>query len=686
MSAFHAVIDAFPVAVRSLVVTGSDIAVNLLQLLRQRLNDALVPLTPEPETFVDMLRPAGDTKFGDFQANCAMPMQKSVGKPAREIAQLIVDGLKVDDICEPPTIAGPGFINLKLKESWLTAAATRSANDMALGIDPVSKPRKFIVDFSSPNVAKPMHVGHLRSTVIGHALYRVLKRLGHHVLSDNHIGDWGTQFGMIIYGYKNFRDETRFAEKPVAELARLYRLVNQLSDYHTLKPALPGLIEAQKGAAASLAQAQSQLASAVASGVKKSPELQQLVKKAENDLKAANEEVESAQKKLAAVEGDSDLFDLASRHPKIAEDARLETAKLHAGDAENLALWNQFLPDCLQALEGLYERFGLKFDMALGESWYNPMLPGVLDRLEKAGLLTKSQGAQCVFIEGNEAPFIVRKSDGAFTYATTDLATIQHRVESLKADAILYVVDSRQSEHFDLLFATARKLGYKNVELQHVKFGTVLGEDKRPLKTRSGDTVGLESLIDEAIVRAREIVNAGDDGKPTGAELDDETRQAVAEIVGLGGIIYADLHHSRESDYSFSFEKMLATKGDTATYMQYAYARVNGIFRKGGVDVADIRSAGYGLNLAQPAERMLALQLLRFGEALHDVAVDYRPNVLTQYLFETANRFSAFFEACPVLKESDESIRHSRLLLCDWTARVMKEGLDLLGIRVAEKM
>ncbi|QDV30068.1 Arginine--tRNA ligase [Planctopirus ephydatiae] len=659
---------------------------NLLQLLRQRLRDALVTLTPEPENFVDMLRPAGDTRFGDFQANCAMPMQKSIGKPAREIAEQIVQGLKIDDICEPATVAGPGFINLKLKESWLEQAATECAHDVQLGLEPASPSRRYIVDFSSPNVAKPMHVGHLRSTVIGHALYKVLKKLGHSVQSDNHIGDWGTQFGMIIFGYKNFRHEGAFEIAPVAELARLYRLVNQLSDYHALKSTFSEIEARVPTATKSLAEAQELLTNAAKSGVKKSPELQQQVKKAEAELREATEALESATKKISAVESEPELLKIAAKHPRIAENARLETAKLHAGDPENLALWNQFLPDCLKALEGLYARFDLKFDMTLGESWYNPMLPGMLERLEKAKLLTTSQGAQCVFIEGYEAPFIVRKSDGAFTYATTDLATIEYRVDSLQADAILYVVDSRQSEHFDMLFATARKLGYDNVELTHVKFGTILGEDKRPFKTRSGDTVGLESLLDEAVVRARQIVNAGDDGKPTGAELDDTTRQAIAEIVGIGGIIYADLHHSRESDYTFSFEKMLATRGDTATYMQYAYARTHGIFRKGGIDIEQLRKGKHPIRLTQPCERMLALQLVRFGEALHDVAAEYRPNVLTQYLFETANRFSTFFDECPVLKETDESIRNSRLLLCDWTARVMKEGLDLLGIRVAEKM
>jgi arginyl-tRNA synthetase len=334
----------------------------------------------------------------------------------------------------------------------------------------------------------------------------------------------------------------------------------------------------------------------------------------------------------------------------------------------------------MAALDCMYLRFGVKFDMELGESWYNPMLPGVVDELKQKDLAVVSEGATCVFVEGNDAPFIVQKADGAFTYATTDLATIKHRVETLHADACLYVVDSRQSEHFQLLFATAKKLGYLKTEFRHVSFGTVLGVDRRPYKTRSGDTIGLESLLDEAIQNARKIVDENS------SHLSDDDRANVSVIVGMGAIIYADLHHNRDSDYVFSWDKMLATTGDTATYNQYAYARVCGILRKGNVDVVQLRSAGHSIELTMPAERALALQLNRFANALADVVVDYRPNVLTQYLFETANCFATFYNECPVLIAQSETLRNSRLLLCDATARVLQQGLDLLGIGVADQM
>lgn len=650
---------------------------NLLAELRSRLRTALVSFTDAPDLFVEMLKPTSDTKFGDFQANCAMPLarQQQPTRDTRELAREIIAKLDVADLCDPPDIAGPGFINLRLKTDFLALETAKLCRDDRLGVVPVAKPRTYIVDYSSPNVAKPMHVGHLRSTVIGHALYKVLKFLGHHVLSDNHVGDWGTQFGMIIYGYKHFRDQAAYGQAPVAELARLYRLVNQLSDYHEMMASLPKLQREipLKELAVSAAKA-----AAAANPADKDAARQ--LKRQEQDLVSAKDEIKSAEKKIAAVDSVPSLKALADAHPQIAELARKETAKLHAGDAENKKLWDEFVPQCLAALDSVYQRFGIKFDMVLGESWYNSMLAGIVDELKRKKLAVESNGATCVFIEGNDAPFIVQKADGAYTYATTDLATIRHRVETLHADASLYVVDSRQGEHFQLLFATAKKLGYDNTEFRHVSFGTVLGDDRRPFKTRSGDTVGLESLLDEAVQNARKIVDVNS------AHLPEEERARVAELVGLGAIIYVDLHHNRDSDYVFSWEKMLATNGDTATYIQYAYARVCGILRKGEVDVAALRHSDAPINLGTPAERMLALQLNGFAQALADVAVDYRPNLLTQYLYETANVFAQFYDKCTVLKEPDAALRTSRLLLCDATARVLKQGLDLLGIGVAEQM
>ena len=424
---------------------------NLLAELRSRLRTALVSFTDAPDSFVEMLKPTSDTKFGDFQANCAMPLAKQHKQPPREMAQAIIAKLDVADLCESPEIAGPGFINLRLKTDFLALETAKLCRDDRLGVVPVAKPRKYIVDYSSPNVAKPMHVGHLRSTVIGHALYKVLKFLGHHVLSDNHVGDWGTQFGMIIYGYKHFRDQAAYSQAPVAELARLYRLVNQLSDYHEMTASLPKLQREipLKEQAVSAAKA-----AATTNPADKDAARQ--LKRQEQDLASTRDEIKSAEKKIAAVDSVPPLKALADAHPQIAELARKETAKLHAGDAENKKLWDEFVPQCLAALDSVYQRFGIKFDMVLGESWYNPMLAGVVDELKRKNLAVESNGATCVFIEGNDAPFIVQKADGAYTYATTDLATIRYRVETLHADASLYVVDSRQGEHFQLLFGPYR--------------------------------------------------------------------------------------------------------------------------------------------------------------------------------------------------------------------------------------
>jgi len=657
---------------------------NILAELRARFADALSTLTPDSGPFAEMVRPAGDAKFGDFQANCAMPLAKQLGKPPRDVAQLIVGALKVDDLCVPPEVAGPGFINLKLRDDWLQSTVNAAADDERLGVSPLAQPRRYVVDFSSPNVAKPMHVGHLRSTVIGDALVKILRALGHSVVSDNHIGDWGTQFGMIIYGYKHFLDRAAYDNAPVAELARLYRLVNTLSEYHEalseipeiedLLRVLPGKI-AQTHADTSLPESQ------------KKKELKNL----SAELRAWEHGIAARRARIAAIEADPAMKAAADAHPDIARGARDETAKLHAGDAENLALWREFIPQCLAALDAVYQRLEISFDLTLGESYYQPQLAQVADDLKSRGFATDSNGALCIFIEGNNAPLIIRKTDGAFTYGTTDLATIAYRETELKADAILYVVDDRQSEHFELLFAAARKWGYTQTEFKHVSFGTVMGEDGRPFKTRAGDTVGLESLLAEAVAAARKIVDENDDAKrddrdQPAPELDDAARQRVAEIVGIGGIKYADLRHNRESDYVFSWDKMLAKSGDTATYMQYAYARICGIFRRGGVDRAALRQHSHAIRLSAPAERALALQLCRFPDALAAVAEDYRPNQLTQYLFETANVLSTFYEQCPVLKADDEATRTSRLLLVDLTGRVIERGLSLLGIHVAEQM
>jgi arginyl-tRNA synthetase len=658
---------------------------NILQELRARFLSALSGLTDDPAALAAMVKPAQDARFGDYQANCAMPLAKLRGAGAnpRDLAAQIIERLQVADLCEKPEIAGPGFINLRLRNDWLAEQANRLVADERLGAARAARPKHIVVDYSSPNVAKPMHVGHLRSTVIGDALDRILRFAGHDVVSDNHVGDWGTQFGMIIYGYKHFLDRAAFEKSAVGELARLYRLVNQLADYHEAVAELPKLKQtiAERQASRQAAESAPQTAE------KKDQEARKkALKQLHGEIDELKESIASAEQKKQTVETDPALKALADAHPEVAAAAREETAKLHAGDPENLGLWKQFMPACLAAIDAMYKRLGVRFDMTLGESFYQPFLAETVASLLERKIAVVSDGAVCVFIPGVEAPFIVRKSDGAFTYATTDLATIRYRVEKRAADAMLYVVDSRQSDHFKLLFETAKRWGYASIDFRHISFGTILDEKKQPYKTRSGDTVGLESLLDEAVVEARKIVDAGDDAKPEGPELDEATRAQIAEAVGIGAIKYADLCQNRESDYVFSWAKMLATKGDTATYMQYAFARVCGIFRKGNIDRDAVRKQGGTIAIGAPAERALTLQLARFSEALDEAAAECRPNFLTQYLFQTANSFSTFFDECPVLKAETPALRTSRLLLADLTARVISRGLALLGIQTIEKM
>lgn len=649
----------------------------LLSLLQSRFQPVLAQYADDTSFLLDMIRPAQDARFGDFQANCAMPLSKQLGKPPREIAAQIVAELSIDDLCERPEIAGPGFINLRLRDSFLEERATNAAGDERLGADPVACPRHVIVDFSSPNVAKPMHVGHLRSTVIGDAICRTLRFAGHRVTSDNHIGDWGTQFGMIIYGYRHFVNRDAYAADAVAELARLYKLVNLLSDFQAAVLRLPELEAAVLTGEQQLLQSR---AAASADDRKAQKNLAQL----QRQLDAAREAVASARAQIDSVSQDPSLKAAAEQHPEIARRARDETARLHAGDPGNQQLWNEFLPACLHALQRIYDRLGIDFDLTLGESFYNPMLEGVVSDLLNSGLATRSNGAVCVFLEGNRAPFIVQKSDGAYTYATTDLATIRYRQETLHAEELVYVVDSRQSEHFQLLFRTAVAWRDASLKMQHVSFGTVMGHDGKPYKTRSGDTVGLEGLIDEAISRARAIVNENDDRREVPV-LSEEERARVAEIVGIGGIKYADLHHNRDSDYVFDWDRMLATHGDTAAYMQYAYARICGIFRKLQVDRSSVRSGGR-IILTCPEERRLVLQLLQFDYAIECVLSDYRPHLLSTWLFETADGFSRFYDRCSVQDAETEDLRRSRLMLCDMMARALQTGLSLLGIETAEVM
>jgi arginyl-tRNA synthetase len=568
----------------------------------ERLRTAFAAATPEGgdhQAFRAAVRPAGDPKFGDYQANGCMALGKSLKRNPRELAAQVAATIDLEPLAGRPEVAGPGFLNVRLHDDWIAGTLREILHEDRLGLTAPEKPRKVVIDFSSPNVAKPMHVGHIRSTVIGDSLARIFEALGHNVIRDNHLGDWGSQFGMILWGWKNHRDDRAFVADPVAELARLYRL-------------------------------------------------------AQDRIKAGDRSVEDA--------------------------ARAETARLHGGDPENRELWDRFMPHCLGALEKVYERLGVRFTVELGESFYDPMLGAVVDDLTKKGIAEESEGATVVFTDEIKTPFIIRKRDGAFNYGTTDLATIKYRAETWDPDQILYVVDHRQGDHFRQLFAVARKWGYDRAELAHVAFGTILGTDRRPFKTREGDVVGLESLLDEGVAEARKVVDANS------PELDPEERARVAEVVGLGAIKYADLSQNRLSDYVFDWQKMLAMNGNTGAYLQYAYARIQSIFRRGGFTPEAIRRQGPAILLSHPAERGVAVRILRLPEVLELAASEMKPNILTDYLFDLANAFSTFFEECPVLKAESAERRDSRLALCDLSARTLKFGLDLLGIEVVDRM
>ncbi|MFL5328796.1 MAG: arginine--tRNA ligase [Gemmataceae bacterium] len=595
---------------------------NLLHLLQDAFGRALVGLAADPGKYRSLVKAAQDSKHGDYQANIAMPLGKELGKPPRAVAEELVRRLQLGDLLEPPEIAGPGFINLRIRLEWKGRMLRCAAKNDRLDVSSSLKPRTYVIDYSSPNVAKPLHVGHLRSTIIGDALTRTLRHLGHKVIADNHLGDWGTQFGILIYGYKNFRDDAAYRADPVRELNRLYLHVRELT-------------------------------------------------------------------KGAEEEEDRRADPVAKQH---ADACRAETAKLHHGDAENVALWKQFMPACMAEIEQIYRRLGVKFDYQHGESFYNQYLPAVVQDLLDKKVARESDGAVGIFKEADaEAPpSLIRKRDGAFTYTTTDLATIRYRLDQFHPQAMLYVVDARQALHFQNLFAAARRWGYSDVELTHISFGSVLGADRRPLKTRDGGAVELGSLLDEAVTRARQAYDetrAERSGRGSEVpELTEVEKQRVAEIVGLGAVKYADLSQHRTTDYVFSWDKMLAMEGNTAAYMQYAFARCRSIFRKAEEVPELVRFDPPLPQLANPFERTLALQLLRFEETLQASATEYLPHLITSYLWDLAKSYSGFFQNCPVIEAETTDLRNQRLLLCDLTARTIKQALELLGIEVIERM
>jgi arginyl-tRNA synthetase len=545
-----------------------------------------------------VVTPATDGRFGDFQTNAAMIAAKALRRNPREVAATILTHLHVDDLCETPSVAGAGFINFRLLDAALASEVDGLRSDRALGVLPASLPRTILIDFSSPNVAKPMHVGHIRSTILGDSLARIARRLGHVVITDNHIGDWGTQFGKVIYGWKHLLDRDALDRAPIAELVRLYREVN------------------------------------------------------------------------AAEEND----------PALRETVRRELVLLQQGDEENLAIWRQAVDLSWKEFERLYGLLCITFDERLGESFYNNALAPLVDRLLASGIAEISEGAVCIFFRDipalEEKPCLIRKGDGGFLYATTDLATVEYREQRWKPDAVWYVTGAPQQLHFEQVFASARRMGV-NTDLRHVAFGSILGEDRKMMKTRSGENVELGGLLAEAIDRALSVVSEKN------PELPATERDEVARIIGIGAVKYADLMQHRLTDYVFSWEKMLSFQGNTAPYLQNAYVRIRSIFRKAEAEGMEAGSAP--VTISDPAERALALKLLQYGPVLHSVLEDQRPNLLCLYLYELADAFHRFYEACPILK-SEGALRDSRLSLAEVTSRVLREGLDLLGIGVPERM
>jgi arginyl-tRNA synthetase len=540
--------------------------------------------------------PATDARFGDYQTNAALILAKQRGENPRALAQRIIDQLNVTQWCEPPTIAGAGFINFTLLPSAVAAKTAQLLQDDRLGVPRAEAPHRIVIDFGSPNVAKPMHVGHIRSTVLGDALARIAQSLGHDVIRDNHIGDWGTQFGMVIYGWKNLLDRVALMRDPIAELVRTYKTA----------------------------------------------------------------------------------YELATADPAVRDACRNELVRLQAGDPENLRIWNECVALSMREFEAVYRILDVHYDIQRGESFYNDRLPAIVERLFASGLAERSEGAVCVFFrdipELADKPCIIQKRDGGFNYATTDIATVDYRIRDLGADTVWIVTGAPQQLHFRQIFEIARREGY-SADFRHITHGSILGEDRKLMKTRSGENVPLRELLDEAVERAKKIV------EQKNPQLREAEKLEIAKTIGIGAVKYADLSQYRMTDYIFSWDRMLSFQGNTAPYLQNAYVRIRSIFRKSGE--AFVRPDE--LALIEPAELNLAKRLCQFAEIVPQVLNDFRPNILANYLFELANAFHAFYEACPVLK-AESAARATRLALCELTGRILQQGLDLLGIGVPERM
>ncbi|HTV41194.1 MAG TPA: arginine--tRNA ligase [Candidatus Sulfotelmatobacter sp.] len=570
-----------------------------------QLQAAVRETLPDADLSSVLVRPCPDPKFGDYQSNALMSLAKARKLNPRQIAADVLKKLDLSATCETVEIAGAGFLNFRLKTSALSQALESAARGGLLFFEKASPPKTVVIDFSSPNVAKPMHVGHIRSTILGESLARVLRLLGHNVITDNHIGDWGTQFGKLLVGWKKFLDPAALKADPISEMERLYKLAH------------------------------------------------------------------------AASESD----------PIVLQEARLELVKLQNGDAENLKIWREMIALSERQFDEIYSRLGIKFDFTYGESFYNDRLSALVDELVLKKIARESEGAIAIFFDEDpllkstplkDMPALIRKSDGGFNYSTTDLATLAFRLEKWQPNEIIYVTDGRQQLHFNQIFAAFRKWQPElKTKLAHVWFGSILGENGKPFKTRSGETVKLADLLDEAEERAFNIVSEKN------PDLPETRRREIARVVGIGAVKYADLLPNRQSDYVFSWDKMLALTGNTAPYLLYAYARIRSIFRK--LDKPERLDRSVPLKLAAPEEILLAKHLLNFGLTLEAVADEYRPNFLSNYLYELAGKFTSFYENCPVLK-ADPETRNSRLVICDLTARVLKQGLEVLGIETVDQM
>ena len=574
------------------------------QVLGARVRDALVAAFGADYAGADpLIRPSS---YGDLQANVALPLAKKLGQAPRDIANEIVGQLDVDDVTEPPTVSGPGFINFTLRPQWIADSATRLLADPRLGTPLKSQPKLVIVEYSSPNIAKEMHVGHLRSTIVGDAIARVTEFVGDHVIKDNHVGDWGTPFGMLI---------------------------------------------------------------------------EQLVDVGEDSAEAGLLRTDpNAFYQAARVKFDSD--------PVFADRARERVVRLQSGhDPATMQLWQDLVDMSKAYLRDVYAklRVTLTDDDIRGESFYNDLLPGVAEDLEAKGLARISDGALCAFPEGftsrdgSPLPVIIRKSDGAYNYSSTDLATVRYRVDKVNVDRAIYVVGSDQALHFRMIFAVAREAGWlpADKDFEHAQIGMVQGKDGHRLRTRAGDNVKLSELLTESVERARAILDE--------VERDDEglDLDAIAEDVGIGAIKYADLSTARDSAYIFDFDRMISFKGNTGPYLQYATTRIKSIFRRAGIDSGSARGP---IVITESAERELALKLLSFGAVVTQVADTAGPHQLAAYLFEVASLFTTFYEQCPVLKADDEEIRQSRLALCAAVLRVLTTGLGLLGVPLPDRM